>query len=104
MPGRVGTHVTGSDTSANILFSGLQASVGAKIGHTSLLVGSNASGGVEGKMMSPQSLAIASTAIGLGGSESVVLRKVFVWSISLLALMCVLAGLMSTPALSWILP
>ncbi|RRD47964.1 L-lactate permease [Tessaracoccus sp. OH4464_COT-324] len=110
--GWIGTYVTGSDTSANILFSGLQSTVGTQIGEGShlgvqamreLLVGSNASGGVVGKMISPQSLTIAATSIGLAGAESVILRKVFKWSIVLLLLMCVITGLMSTPALSWLI-
>lgn len=74
--GWIGTYVTGSDTSANILFSSLQSGVGAEIGPGShlgtesmraLLVGSNAAGGVVGKMISPQSLTIAATAIGIAG-------------------------------------
>ncbi|WP_296138867.1 L-lactate permease [uncultured Tessaracoccus sp.] len=110
--GWIGTYVTGSDTSANILFSGLQSTVGEQIGPGShlgelamrqLLVGSNAAGGVVGKMISPQSLTIAATAIGLAGAESVILRKVFRWSIILLVLMCVLVFLMSTPVLSWLI-
>lgn len=111
--GWIGTYVTGSDTSANILFSSLQSGVGAEIGPGShlgtesmraLLVGSNAAGGVVGKMISPQSLAIAATAIGIAGSESVILRRVVGWSVVLLALLCLLSGLMSTPVLSWLLP
>ncbi len=111
--GWLGVYVTGSDTSANILFSGLQSSVGGQIGAGSplgvesmraLLVGSNAAGGVVGKMISPQSLAIAAAAIGVSGSESIILRRVLKWSFILLAFLCVLAGLMSTPALSWLLP
>lgn len=111
--GWIGTYVTGSDTSANILFSNLQSSVGQQIGQGSylgvdamqhLLVGSGASGGVVGKMISPQSLTIAATAIGLAGGESVILRKVFGYSLALLALMCLLVGLMSTPVLGWMVP
>ena len=110
--GWIGTYVTGSDTSANILFSGLQSTVGQEIGNGShlgvqgmreLLVGANAAGGVVGKMISPQSLTIAATAIGLAGGESVILRKVFKWSLILLALMCIIVGLMSTPVLSWLI-
>lgn len=109
--GWIGTYVTGSDTSANILFSDLQASVGAEIGANSalgvermqnLLVGAGAAGGVVGKMISPQSLTIAATAIGLAGSESVILRKVFRWSLLLLILMGLFTFLMSTPVLSWL--
>lgn len=111
--GWLGTYVTGSDTSANILFSGLQSQVGAQIGPASalgaeqmraLLVGSNASGGVVGKMISPQSLAIAATAIGIAGAESIILRRIIGWSLVLLAMLCLLSGLMSTPVLSWLLP
>ncbi|GAA3859462.1 L-lactate permease [Tessaracoccus defluvii] len=111
--GWIGTYVTGSDTSANILFSGLQSGVGAEIGPGShlavedmqaLLVGANAAGGVVGKMISPQSLTIAATAIGAPGSESVILRRIIGWSFILLFLLCLLSGLMSTPVLSWLLP
>lgn len=111
--GWIGTYVTGSDTSANILFSGLQSSVGHEIGPGShlgthdmraLLVGSGATGGVVGKMISPQSLAIAATAISLPGSESLILRRIIGWSLGLLVLLCVLSGLMATPVLSWLLP
>ncbi|AXE39927.1 L-lactate permease [Acidipropionibacterium virtanenii] len=111
--GWIGTYVTGSDTSANILFSNLQSTVGQQIGQGSylgvdgmrhLLVGTGAAGGVVGKMISPQSLTVAATAIGLMGGESIILRKVFKYSILLIVLMCILAGLMSTPVLAWILP
>lgn len=102
--GWIGTYVTGSDTSANILFSGLQAGVGDQIGHKELLVGAGAAGGVVGKMISPQSLAVAASAIGIAGAESVILRKVFGYSILLLFFMCLIAGLMSTPVLGWLLP
>lgn len=112
--GWIGTYVTGSDTSANILFSGLQSGVGTQIGGgvshldvedmRALLVGASAAGGVVGKMISPQSLTIAATSIGLPGSESVILRRIIGWSLILLLLLCLLTGLMSTPALSWLLP
>ncbi|WP_168581795.1 L-lactate permease [Gephyromycinifex aptenodytis] len=102
--GWIGTYVTGSDTSANLLFSSLQASVGDQIGHKALLVGSGAAGGVVGKMISPQSLAIAASAIGIAGSESTILRAVFKWSVLLLVFMCLISGLMSTPVLGWLLP
>ncbi|SHI36753.1 lactate permease [Tessaracoccus bendigoensis DSM 12906] len=111
--GWLGTYLTGSDTSANILFSGLQSGVGAEIGPGShlgtdsmraLLVGSSAAGGVVGKMISPQSLTIAATAIGQPGSESLILRRIIGWSLVLLVLLCLISGLMSTPVLSWLLP
>jgi len=55
-------------------------------------------------MSSPQSPPVAATAIGLAGGESVILRKVFKYSLILLVLMCILVGLMSTPVLGWMVP
>ncbi len=103
--GWIGTAVTGSDTSANALFATLQqtAAEGAGLDPT-LLVAANTSGGVVGKMISPQNLTIAATAVGLLGRESDILRKVMWWSVGLLFLLCILIGLQSTPVLSWMLP
>lgn len=103
--GWIGTAVTGSDTSANALFATLQqtAAINANIDPT-LLVAGNTSGGVVGKLISPQNLAIAATAVGLVGRESDILRKVVGWSVGLLIVLCLLVGLQSTPILSWMLP
>ncbi len=49
-----------------------------------LLVAANTSGGVIGKMISPQNLAIAATAVGLVGQEATILRKVIWWSLGML--------------------
>lgn len=103
--GWLGTAVTGSDTSANALFSGLQLSAANSVGlDPTLMVAANTSGGVVGKMISPQNLTIAATAVGLVGRESEILRKVMLWSVALLVVVCVLVGLQSTPVLSWMLP
>ena len=103
--GWVGTAVTGSDTSANALFATLQQTAAQNAGlDPTLLVAANTSGGVVGKMISPQNLTIAATAVGLLGRESDILRKVILWSLGLLAAMCLLVGLQSTPVLSWMLP
>ncbi len=103
--GWIGTAVTGSDTSANALFSTLQQTAGNQAGiDPTLLVAANTSGGVVGKMISPQNLTIAATAVGLLGRESDILRKVLWWSIGMLILLCLLVGLQSTPVLSWMLP
>ncbi len=103
--GWIGTAVTGSDTSANALFSTLQQTTANEIGiDETLLVAANTSGGVVGKMISPQNLAIACSAVGLMGAESKVFRKVIWWSIGLLIALCLLVGLQSTPILSWMLP
>ena len=63
----------------------------------------NTSGGVVGKMISPQSLAIATTAVGMEGRESEILRRVVVWSLLLLLAVCTLVYLQSN-VLAWMLP
>jgi lactate permease len=103
--GWIGTAVTGSDTSANALFAKLQQTAGLKAGiDPNLLVAGNTSGGVVGKLISPQNLAIAASAVNLEGKESVILRKVVGWSVALLLLLCTLSYLQSTPILGWMLP
>ena len=103
--GWLGTAVTGSDTSANALFATLQQTAAEKAGlDPTLLVAANTSGGVVGKMISPQNLTIAATAVGIVGRESDLFRKTIFWSVGLLAVLCVLIGLQSTPVLSWMLP
>ena len=68
------------------------------------MAAANSSGGVLGKMISPQNLAIAAAAVGMSGREGDLFRKVFLWSIGFLVLMCVLVYLQSTPVLSWMMP
>ncbi|MGR6900800.1 L-lactate permease [Glutamicibacter sp. BSL13] len=103
--GWIGTAVTGSDTSANALFAKLQQTAGVNAGiDPTLLVAANTSGGVVGKLISPQNLAIAATAVKMEGQESVILKKVAGWSVGMLLVLCVLVYLQSTPVLSWMLP
>ncbi|MFD7064238.1 L-lactate permease [Streptomyces sp. NPDC059906] len=103
--GWLGTAVTGSDTSANALFATLQQTAGQGAGiDPTLLVAANTSGGVVGKMVSPQNLTIAATAVEQPGSERVLLRKVAGYSVGMLAVLCVLVYLQSLPVLSWMLP
>ena len=103
--GWLGVAVTGSDTSSNALFGALQVSAANKTGLSpALMAAANSSGGVLGKMVSPQNLAIAAAAVGMSGKEGDIFRKVIGWSLGLLAFMCVLVYLQSTPVLSWMLP
>jgi lactate permease len=100
--GWLGTAVTGSDTSSNSLFGVLQVSAAKEAGlDPTLLASANSSGGVLGKMISPQNLAIGAAAVGLGGKEGDLFRKVIGWSLLLLLIMCVLVYLQSTAVLSW---
>ncbi|HEX6936329.1 MAG TPA: L-lactate permease [Actinomycetes bacterium] len=103
--GWLGVAVTGSDTSANALFGALQVQTAAKAGlDPVLLAAANSSGGVMGKMVSPQNLAIAAAAVGMAGQEGVIFRKVLGWSLVLLLFMCVIVTLQSTSVLGWMVP
>jgi len=69
-----------------------------------LLAAANSSGGVLGKMISPQNPAIAASAVGMAGREGDIFRKVVGCSLILLLVMCVLVALQGTPVLSWMVP
>ena len=103
--GWLGVAVTGSDTSSNSLFGALQVSAATKTGISpALMAAANSSGGVLGKMISPQNLAIAAAAVGMSGKEGEIFRKIIGWSLGFLALMCAIVYLQSTAVLSWMLP
>ena len=103
--GWIGTGVTGSDTSSNSLFGVLQVTAAKQAGlDPTLLAASNSSGGVLGKMISPQNLAIGAAAVGLAGKEGDLFRRVIGWSLLCLLVMCILAYLQSTSLLSWMVP
>lgn len=103
--GWIGVAVTGSDTSSNSLFGALQVTAASKAGLSPmLLAAANSSGGVLGKMISPQNLAIGAAAVGLSGREGDLFRRVFKWSLLFIVVMCVLVYLQSTFVLSWMLP
>ena len=102
--GWLGTAVTGSDTSANSLFGALQVTAANQAGLSDVLMAAtNSSGGVLGKMISPQNLAIAAAAVGMNGKEGDIFRRVVVWSLVFLALLCVISALQAS-VLSWMVP
>lgn len=91
--GWVGVFLTGSDTSANALFGSLQASTANQLGITpELTVAANTTGGVTGKMISPQSIAVACAAVGLEGKES----DLFRFTVKHSLIFCVFVGLLTT--------
>lgn len=103
--GWFGVAVSGSDTSANALFGALQVTAARESGLSpDLLAAANSSGGVLGKMISPQNLTIACAAVGLQGREGDLLRKVLPWSLGLLLLMCLIVVAQSSFLLGWMLP
>ena len=72
--GAIGTFVTGSDTSANILFGALQTEAAKSLSIDPYwIAAANTAGATAGKMISPQSIAIATSATGLIGSEGKIL-------------------------------
>lgn len=74
--GALGTFVTGSDTSANVLFGKLQVEVASQTGVDPYwLAAANTAGATGGKMISPQSIAVATAATGLVGSEGKILNQ-----------------------------
>ena len=102
--GWLGVFLTGSDTSANALFAALQATTAQQIGVPEvLLVAANTSGGVTGKMISPQSIAIACAATGLVGKESDLFRFTVKHSIIFTIMMGVLITLQAY-VLPWMIP
>lgn len=84
--GTIGTFVTGSDLSSNLLFGNLQTNVaeGLRAGHEplkALFIASNTAGATGGKMISPQNIAIAASTVGLMGQEGTMLGKTLKFSL-----------------------
>lgn len=97
--GWIGVFLTGSDTSANALFAALQATTAQQLGLPEVLtVAANTTGGVTGKMISPQSIAIACAAVGLAGKESDLFRFTVKHSLMFAALI----GLLTTVQAHWL--
>ncbi len=102
--GWLGVFLTGSDTSSNALFASLQATAAQQIGVSDLLlVAANTAGGVTGKMISPQSIAIACAAVGLVGKESELFRFTVKHS---LIFTCMVGVMVTLQAywLTWMIP
>ncbi|WP_139488228.1 lactate permease LctP family transporter [Brevibacillus dissolubilis] len=102
--GWLGVFLTGSDTSSNALFSNLQQITANHIGvNDGLLVAANSTGGVTGKMISPQSIAVACAAVGLAGKESDLFRFTVKHSIFFLVMVGIITYLQAY-VLTWMLP
>lgn len=94
--GWIGVFVAGSVTSANVLFAGLQSTTATQIGvDPTLLVAANTAGGVMGKIVSPQSIAVAVAAVNQAGQESKVTSITIKYSLFLLVLLCIWTYLLS---------
>jgi lactate permease len=102
--GWLGVFLTGSDTSANALFGNLQAVTAQQVGMDPILaVAANSSGGVTGKMISPQSIAVATAATGLVGKEG----DLFNFTVMHSLVLAVAVGIMTYAqayVLTWMIP
>jgi len=102
--GWIGVFLTGSDTSANALFAALQATTAQQLGLPQVLtVAANTTGGVTGKMISPQSIAIACAAVGLAGRESDLFRFTVKHSLIFAAIIGALTTLQAY-VFTWMIP
>jgi lactate permease len=82
----MGVFLTGSDASCNALFGNLQVITADRLGLSPVLMASaNSSGGVMGKMISVQSIAVAAAATGMPSSEESKLFRYTFWHSVLLA-------------------
>jgi L-lactate transport len=102
--GWLGVFLTGSDTSSNALFCNLQANTAHQIGASDvLMVGANSTGGVTGKMISPQSIAVACAATGLVGRESDLFRFTLKHSILMVVIVGIITVLQAY-VFQWMIP
>ncbi len=102
--GWIGVFLTGSDTSANALFGALQATTANQLGLSPVLtVAANTTGGVTGKMISPQSIAIACAAVGLSGKESDLFRFTVKHSLVFAAIIGIICTLQAY-VFPWMIP
>jgi lactate permease len=102
--GWLGVFMTGSDTSSNALFGRLQEVTATQIGVDPLVtVAANSAGGVGGKMISPQSLAVATASVGLVGRESDLFRFALRHSLILTAAIGVIFYLVAH-VFTWMIP
>jgi len=102
--GMLGVFLTGSDTSSNTLFGPLQATTARVAGLDPILMAAtNSSGGVMGKMISPQNLSVGAAGVGAVGREGEIFRRVIGHSLLLTSLMGLLAMLQAY-VFPWMVP
>ena len=92
--GWIGVFVSGSDTASNALFSGMQRTTATHLGINPILtIAANTDGGVTGKMISPQSIAVAAASSQLIGQEGRLFRMTLPHSLGLLTIVCLITYL-----------
>jgi lactate permease len=89
--GALGTFLTGSDTSSNILLGELQRQTALKIGaNVTWITASNTAGATAGKMISPQSISVAASTVGLEKEESEIIRTTIFFCLGYVAALGIL--------------
>jgi lactate permease len=102
--GWVAVMLSGSDTSGNALFGNLQVVAARQLNLNPILfAAANSSGGVMGKMISPQNIATGVSVTNLKGHEGVVFARTFIHSIVLTLLLSVLVALQQF-VFPWVIP
>jgi len=102
--GMLGVFLTGSDTASNTLFGPLQATTARVSGLEPVLTAAtNSSGGVMGKMISPQNLSVGAAGVGAVGSEGLIFRRLVGHSLVLTALVGLVA-LLQAYVFTWMVP
>ena len=102
--GWLGVFLSGSDTSSNSLFGPMQTVTAQQLGVEPALAGAtNSSGGVMGKMISPQNLTVGASAIDQVGREADIFRLTIKWSLVLTTAMGILA-MIQAYLIPWIIP
>jgi lactate permease len=102
--GWVAVFLSGSDTSGNALFGNLQVVAANQLGLNPVLIAAtNSSGGVMGKMISPQNIATGISVTNLKGQEGLVVARTFKHSIILTLLLGVLVVLQQY-VFRWMIP
>ncbi|WP_234395932.1 L-lactate permease [Neisseria wadsworthii] len=88
--GWIGVFMTGSVVNNNTLFAPVQSIVAQHLSiDPALLVQANTAGSTMAKLVSPQSIAIATAAVGKAGQESALLKMTLKYSIGLLVFVCI---------------
>jgi lactate permease len=102
--GWLGVFMTGSDTSTNALFGKLQAVTAHQLGINPLVtVNANTCGGVTGKMISPQSISVATAATNMVGKE----YEIFRFTLKHSLILCTVVGIicmLQAYVFTWIVP
>jgi L-lactate permease len=101
--GTVGVFLTGSNTSANALFGNLQKLTAQGMGLSDVLMASAGSAGASaGTMISPQSIVIAATAVGLLGHEGRIMRQTIKYTVPYVVLLAVMTWLFAFVVPQWV--